>query len=372
MLPRRRTPKPTEPLSVAGARGGRVRTDVAVGLSARMVEGVVMFSLAEHYAAKHMEERAAARRRRAAWWRIAWVLVTFVTWMSLLAATCLGATAYGYELVAPEHFRMVETEASHFGLMVKLFCILAVVIVCLAVFVAVNYIKGDWRDFLLIAVATFVLLGILAGRCFGAGLEDCIDATCRVSAGSGRGTGVAFEHSQDTVFVLTNAHVVGRQTTVQCEFWRAGEVQKAVTGQVGRLMLNDTVDVAVIAIAESQFNGALPQVIPLAPQETRVATGATVLSVGCAGATWPTAWRGKILRSQYGDLRFWPVPADGRSGAAIFTADGSKIIGLIRARTTDGREGVACSLKAIYQAMSQRLRSAPGNTQPKRGPVPDT
>ncbi len=222
-----------------------------------------------------------------------------------------------------------------------------------------------WGAALVVFWIVCLLVIALAGQCWGAGLEACIDSTCRITASDGGlGSGVVFEHSQDTIFVLTCAHVVKGNRTVRCEFWAAGEVRKPVVGYVVKSIENDTVDAAVVAISDSQFNGVLPTVTPVASRDTSISTGATVLSVGCARGSWPTAWQGRILRSQYGDLRFWPVPANGRSGAAIFSADGSKIIGLIRARTSDGREGIACSLKAIYAALKPP-RISPGPPGPE-------
>ena len=97
-----------------------------------------------------------------------------------------------------------------------------------------------------VAVALTVKLGGAA-----AAISDCIDATCRISAGDARGTGCAFEHSQGYVYVLTNAHVVGANDTVTCEFWRAGHRSEPIRGRVMVRVDDGQCDAAVIAVPDS-------------------------------------------------------------------------------------------------------------------------
>jgi len=182
-------------------------------------------------------------------------------------------------------------------------------------------------------------------------LADCIEATCRISAGGGRGTGCAFERSQGYVFVLTCAHVVGSHQQVQCEFWHAGHQSRPLPGRV--IKRSTAADAAVVAIVESRFEGILPKIIPVAPADHVLRPGATLTSVGCANGSWSTGWKGHFLGYRNGgDLHFVPTPANGRSGSAIFDAGGSRIVGLIRARTGNNSEGIGTSVQGLYEAFA--------------------
>ena len=82
-----------------------------------------------------------------------------------------------------------------------------------------------------------------------AALSDCIDATCRITTDDGsRGSGCVFEITQGSVYVLTAAHVVGNNQTVQCEFWHDGHQSSPLSGRVvGR---SEAVDAAIVAVPE--------------------------------------------------------------------------------------------------------------------------
>ncbi len=227
------------------------------------------------------------------------------------------------------------------------------------------------RDFRLMAAGTVLAVLMLCASAAWGALEDCHDATCRVLAGNDRGTGVVFEISQGHVFVLTNAHVVGNSGTARCEFWKAGHQSRAITGQVimtGR----GGVDAALIAIPEAAFGGMLPKAIPIAPRGTALQPGETIMSVGCAKAAWATGWQGHVLQSSDSRLHFLPVPANGRSGSAIFDAKGERIVGLLNARSGGDTEGMAVSLEQLYTALSTGsgliIRYESSNLNPK--PVP--
>lgn len=209
-----------------------------------------------------------------------------------------------------------------------------------------------------------ILLAAACRPCLGqerttASWTACVEATCRVTAADGgRGTGCAFEHSQGYVFVLTGAHVA-TSPRVECEFWRAGHQSRPLPGNV--VLREERADVAVVAIAESVFAGQLPSPVSIAPPDWVVAGGETLASVGCAHGAWATGWKGHALGYDNADLHFLPAPANGRSGSALFDASGRYVVGLIRARSADGRRGIATSVQAIYGALgngSQRRAAA--------------
>lgn len=185
-----------------------------------------------------------------------------------------------------------------------------------------------------------------------ASLADCIDATCRVKAPDGSmGSGCVFEIGRGTVFVLTNRHVVGQAGSVQCVFWQQGHQSAAIAGQV--LVRSDQVDVAVVTVPQSAFEGRLPRVIPIASRETRLAEGEAVTSVGCAKGAWATGFKGHVLGYDGTSLCFTPPPADGRSGSALFDVGGRKIVGLIWGRLEkDQGRGYAVTVENLYRALN--------------------
>ncbi|MGA2031685.1 MAG: serine protease [Thermoguttaceae bacterium] len=198
--------------------------------------------------------------------------------------------------------------------------------------------------------ATVLLATLLAANgASQAAISDCIDATCRITLADGScGSGCVFEIDQGHVYVLTAAHVVAEDATARCEFWRYGHQSQPVAGRV--ITRSEEADAAVIDVPAASLGGMLPAVIPLAPRDFVVRPAATLTSVGCANGTWSTAWKGHALGYEGNELRFLPVPANGRSGSAVFDAEGRQIVGLLRARTGDNSEGIATSVQAIYRA----------------------
>jgi len=195
-----------------------------------------------------------------------------------------------------------------------------------------------------------VLLMLFAGAARAA-IDDCIDATCRITAADGgRGTGCVFELSQDRVYVLTAAHVVGRSRQIECEFWRHGHRSSPLAGQV--TARDEAADAAIVMLSQAAFGGVLPTAIPLAPRDHVLRPGQPVVSVGCAGGSWATGFKGHVLGYRGADLVFVPGPANGRSGSAVFDATGERIVGLLRARSMDDSHGFATSVQALYRAFS--------------------
>ena len=215
-----------------------------------------------------------------------------------------------------------------------------------------------WIAVLIIALAIILAIVSALSGTAQAAMSDCIDATCRITAADGGvGSGCVFEISQGQVYVLTAAHVVGKDRAVRCEFWRQGHQSRALSGQV--VARSEAADAAIVVVSEAAFEGVLPSVISIAPRELAVPAGATLSSVGCANGTWSTGWKGHALGYSDGDLHFLPTPANGRSGSAIFDADGTKIVGVVRARTANDTEGIATPVQTIYDAFAVATESKP-------------
>mgnify|MGYP005834630635 CR=1 FL=1 len=201
-----------------------------------------------------------------------------------------------------------------------------------------------------VGAAAVAAIVVAAGGTARADLSVCIDATCRITAPDGaRGTGCVFELSQGRVYVLTCHHVVGGSAEVVCEFWHRGHQSAALGARVAAR--NPEADAAVVVLDAAQFDGRLPPAVPLAPRGRCIAAGEPLVSVGCAGGRWATAWRGHALGDDGGELRFVPPPADGRSGSAVFDAEGTMIVGLLRARSGDDQYGIATASDELYRAM---------------------
>jgi len=199
-----------------------------------------------------------------------------------------------------------------------------------------------------------LLLFFLFGVCSFAdegGLERCLDATCRVRAGGSVGSGCVFASSRTHLFVLTAAHVLENASQVECEFWQNGQ---ALRRHAANVALQDTQeDVAVLALTRLPFGEQPPTIIPLAASDEAAKPETTLLSVGCANGAWATAWQGRIITRQQDAIRFLPPPAEGRSGSAIFDAEGKNILGIILARgeTSTTSVGIARSAEAIRNVL---------------------
>jgi hypothetical protein len=95
----------------------------------------------------------------------------------------------------------------------------------------------------------------------------------------------------------------------------------------------------------------VPAAIPLAKRGTRLKAGAVLVSSGCAGGAWQTAWKGHVLNYEGNNLNFQPPPANGRSGSAVIDPTGPTIVGVLRARTVDQRpHGIATATDSLYSA----------------------
>ena len=211
-----------------------------------------------------------------------------------------------------------------------------------------------------VVIGGLLLLAALATAARGS-LADCYDATCRISAGQGQqrnlGTGCAFNDARGHICVLTCAHLVEKYPTVLCEFFTGGHKSQPLAG---RVIAKDTAtDSAIVVIPRASFGGRLPTIIPLAPRDYMPKQSATLSSVGCPGASWATAWRGHC-RGYFGHrMAFFPPPADGRSGSAIFDGEGTMIVALLFGRATDDSQGMATPVGLLDRVYVNRVSWRP-------------
>jgi hypothetical protein len=180
-------------------------------------------------------------------------------------------------------------------------------------------------------------------------LEQIAGSTVRIFAGDGSlGSGSCFEKSANELLILTNAHVAGRKgASVKVEFWYQGRLSRKIPGVVVKSFLNDRSDhdYAVVSIKREDLGGYFDVLEPIALADHKFVPDFTKLySAGCPLGTWQTHWIGHGTEN-LGDqaVKFVPMPANGRSGSAIYQIlDGGKIvqIGVITYRTkSPGKDG---------------------------------
>lgn len=231
----------------------------------------------------------------------------------------------------------------------------------------------------LIAFVAFIiaLAAILAWDAYGAGLDDCYRATCRVEMGNSSGSGCVFKADAERYYVLTNAHVAGttrgRQARVvfnrdgyegtipaMVEWGVYGDGKTDYTDESGRPVDNSP-DAAIISVLKSNLDGYAPPVIPIASGDAPA--GSTLLSVGAPCGGWLNSWTGHITENHGDAISFLPAPLPGRSGSALFNASGTSIVGLVTWQTNKG--GGAQSVAAIRRAMGEPPTiSPPDGTRP--------
>ena len=98
-------------------------------------------------------------------------------------------------------------------------------------------------------------------------LNQIGEASCRVRVSSSAGSGTSIAEDDDSIYVLTNAHVVGSNKKATCEFFRYGRKTSRIPGSVVWKSYNDRTvnDFALIRLNRSHFGKFPPRIVPLAP-----------------------------------------------------------------------------------------------------------
>lgn len=150
-------------------------------------------------------------------------------------------------------------------------------------------------------------------------LNQILETTCRVQAGDAYGSGSCIKYEDGKYWILSNAHVVGRNKTVYVEFFRNGRKTLPIPAKVEWRRLEDKteIDFALLSVSENYFGKYPPRVATMAPTGA-VAVGGYMVSAGCPGARWPSAWEGFLINSQEGRLLFYPPPLGGQSGSGLY------------------------------------------------------
>ena len=192
--------------------------------------------------------------------------------------------------------------------------------------------------------------------------RDAVSATCRVRWEGGIGTGVAYYGKVGPdVYVMTARHVMNDKgsfaKSAACEFFLGSPDALSVTGTV--MYPAADVDIVAIRLPKARFGGKLPAIVPLAKEPPK--PGDVLISVGCRYGEVPTAFKTRVVGYRGTDMVFDVTPAEGRSGSAMFNADGTAVCGLLVARDDESRVGIAESVVSFVKAVGRKtLQCGPG------------
>ena len=190
-------------------------------------------------------------------------------------------------------------------------------------------------------------------------IDDALNAVCRVTSkpsgnmGGGFGSGVVFAEGRDDYFILTAASLVsGPEAMLDVEFFHAGyrsqPLQAAVAWTPDAGQRNG--GMVVLRLPKDKLrNYPQPAIISLAEREYDVKEGELAVVAGWASTGWTIAWVGRIseVPSRRG-FSFAPPPANASVGAAVLSADCTKVIGL-----TLRSDGTATSTNLILEEIAK-------------------
>jgi hypothetical protein len=203
-------------------------------------------------------------------------------------------------------------------------------------------------------------------------LNEIQQAVCRVTASQGfeqaKGTGTCIGETSDGYYILTNAHVVGRASSVNLEFFRGGYKTGFIPAKVvwTAYNRNSSHDFAVCKVDKQYFGKYPPRIIRLAPSDYKLQEGYYIASMGCPGGRWAQGWEGHIKFDENNRVIFAPAPIGGQSGSSLVVCipDNkgelhSRVGAVLTWRFGDGTDatGGAIPIKHLYAAMDGRMPS---------------
>lgn len=182
-------------------------------------------------------------------------------------------------------------------------------------------------------------------------IAEAMDAIVRVRSSGRVGTGCVFRRDEQSVYVLTNDHVVEPDSNVKCEFFVRGVCSKPLPGRVifHRRHDNTDQDVAVVQVATQYFGPYLPHVVPLAKPGTVKYVG-PFITCGCPEGNWASAYKASLRQAYSGVVIFSPAPKQGRSGSPLFNEAGTEIVGLVAWNNTQEGTGIAQTVENLALA----------------------
>lgn len=216
-------------------------------------------------------------------------------------------------------------------------------------------------------IFTLAFLILIISQSYAGIMRDVSESACRVIAGNGAGSGTAVYQDKNNIYVLTNAHVVGRHLKVTVEFWKYGKkVPKPISGSViwRKQDFQQGYDFAIVSVNKSKFN-SLPKITHFIPQNTaNIKSGTYILTAGCPRSQWLSVKEGSIVRKRGHEILFRPAAENGQSGSGLFINLNGRtyIIGVITARDRrsiirdengfDITLGIALDINQLRQALT--------------------
>jgi hypothetical protein len=167
-----------------------------------------------------------------------------------------------------------------------------------------------------------------------ASIETELQSVCQITRPATRldrtsyGSGACYEVTDQAVKVLTAAHVVAGTETVYCRFWHQGYFSGPIAARVA--YRDATLDFALLTLPRAAFGGILPHAVPLGTHADLPDKGAILHTAGCPQASRPTGTELHVIGyTKQGAMLYGPRPEEGRSGSAIFSRDGARILGVV-------------------------------------------
>lgn len=150
-------------------------------------------------------------------------------------------------------------------------------------------------------------------------LDQILESTCRVQSGNAYGTGSCIDFEKDKYYILTNAHVVGSNSTAKLEFFKNGRKTLPIPGKVvfHKLIESTEVDFALIEVDAKYFGKYPPRIAAIAPRNAEPVDN-YMKTVGCPGARWPSGLEGFVISYSGPSIKFYPAPIGGQSGSGLY------------------------------------------------------
>ncbi len=198
--------------------------------------------------------------------------------------------------------------------------------------------------------------------------EDAYKATCRVSVSGARGTGTfnGIDRENNRALILTNCHVVGRNTRASLDFWTNGE-RETVEGRIIARYYDarKPADFALIAVDVDDLARINPPYVALSGRDGTPGEDSFIISAGAPKGRFVQAWSGKTL-SYYGGrtIEFTPGPVPGQSGSAIISQINGELwqtgilTWLIGNEGADDSKGGAIPISILYECIKGRARAS--------------
>jgi hypothetical protein len=149
----------------------------------------------------------------------------------------------------------------------------------------------------------------------------------------GSGTIIGSENGQ--YVILTNNHVAGDvedKAILDIEFFKDGlsrGIYRGICVQAKTLDHSNKsgpLDIAIVHVPIVLRNRG-QTITPLATKAP-ASVGLRIFTCGCDGGKWPNAALGSIVESYRGYFTYLPSSYPGDSGSAVFSSDGSEVVGL--------------------------------------------